>query len=111
MGHKLFGRCSLWKHSTTLRGAVVEVKCAAVALEVNKHPGCPRCRLDLIRLVKSVKLPRFTLAQGERWELPQSRYTPDGAELGGGVIPKDSFEIEVEDESRACGCPCRNLLS
>lgn len=57
--------------------------------------------------MKPVKLPRFSLLQGETWELPQSRYPPDGsAELGGGSIPKDSFTIEVEDESRACGCEC-----
>jgi hypothetical protein len=57
-----------------------------------------------------VKLPRFTLAQGEEWELPQSRYLSDGsAELGGGVIPRDSFFIEVEDQSRACGCECRKI--
>ncbi len=78
-----------------------------VALEVTKHPGCPRCRLDKIVFVKSVKLPLFTMRTGEEWELPQSRYLADGsAELGGGIIPKDAFVIEVEDESRACGCTC-----
>ena len=69
--------------------------------------GGPRCRLDKIVFVKEVKLPRFTLHIGENWELPRSRYLTDGsAELGGGTIPKDSFIIEVADESRACGCEC-----
>lgn len=71
------------------------------------HPGCPRCRLDRIIFKKEVKLPRFVMRQGETWELPQSRYTQDGAELGGGIIPRDSFEIVTADESRACGCECR----
>jgi hypothetical protein len=57
--------------------------------------------------LKEVKLPRFTMAVGEQWELPQSRYQDDGsAELGGGTIPAGSFEILKADESRACGCPC-----
>lgn len=72
-----------------------------------KRPGCPRCRLDLIRFLKEVKLPRFTMCEGDEWELPQSRYQPDGsAELGGGTIPKDAFIVEVEDQTRACGCHC-----
>lgn len=80
---------------------------APVALEVNKHPGCPRCRLDRIVFTKDVKLPRFSFKPGEEWELPQSRYLPSGeAELGGGTIPAGSFIVEVEDESRACGCDC-----
>lgn len=70
--------------------------------------GCPRCRLDHIRFVKETKLPRFTMRIGETWELPQSRYTPDGsAELGGGLIPVGAFEIITVDESRACGCTCK----
>ena len=79
-----------------------------VALGMTKHPGCPRCRLDKIRMTKPVKLPRFTMGVGEEWELPQSRYQVDGsAELGGGSIPKDAFEIIEADESKACGCPCK----
>ena len=77
-----------------------------VELAVTKHPGCPRCRLDLIRFVREVKLPRFTMRPGDTWELPQSRYTADGAELGAGIIPRDSFIIEVADATRACGCEC-----
>lgn len=78
-----------------------------VALKVPRHAGCPRYRLDRIVFLKDVKLPRFTLRAGEEWELPQSSYQVDGsAELGGGLIPKDSFEVVVADESRACGCGC-----
>ena len=81
-----------------------------VALEVNKpkSAGCPRCRLDKIRFVKPVKLPRFSFKPGEEWELPQVRYQVDGsAELGGGTIPAGSFEIVTPDESKACGCTCK----
>lgn len=52
------------------------------------------------------RAPRFTLNEGETWELPQSHYTSEGAELGGGIIPKDAFVVEVEDRTRACGCEC-----
>jgi len=77
-----------------------------------RGPGCPRCRLDKIVFVKEVKLPRFTLHEGETWELPQSRYLADGsAELGGGIIPRDSFVIEIADQSRACGCECRKVTT
>jgi hypothetical protein len=63
--------------------------------------------MDLIRFLKDVKLPRFSFKVGETWELPQSRYQPDrSAELGGGQVPAGSFVIEVEDHTRACGCPC-----
>lgn len=45
--------------------------------------------------------------EGETWELPQSRYLPDGsAELGAGFVPAGSFEVLKQDESRACGCTC-----
>ena len=80
-----------------------------VALGVTKpkSAGCPRCRLDRIKFGKEVKLPRFSFKPGEEWELPQSRYTPDGsAELGGGIIPRESFEIIEADESRAFRCDC-----
>jgi hypothetical protein len=72
-----------------------------------KFTGCPRCRLDLIRMTRTTKLPRFTMRVGEEWELPQSRYLLDGsAELGGGTLPAGSFEIIEADASRACGCEC-----
>lgn len=72
-----------------------------------RSEGCPRCRLDKIKFTREVRLPRFTMHEGETWELPQVRYLPDGsAELGGGILPKDSFIVEVEDDSRACGCNC-----
>lgn len=70
--------------------------------------GCARCRLDLIRFVRDTKLPKFSMAAGEEWHLPQSRYLEDGsAELGGGTIPRDSFEVVKADEHRACNCPCQ----
>ena len=68
-----------------------------------KSAGCPRCRLDLIVFTREVKLPRFTLAAGEEWEMPQARYTSEGAELGGGIIPKDAFEIVEEDHTVGAG--------
>ena len=75
---------------------------------MNKAIGCPRCRLDRIKFVREVRLPRFSFKPGEEWELPQSRYQVDGsAELGGGLIPADAFEVIVADESRACGCDCK----
>lgn len=69
--------------------------------------GCPRCRLDLIRFTREVKLPRWTFAAGEEWHLPQCRYLADGsAEVGAGVAPRDSFTIVVVDEHRAGQCRC-----
>ena len=57
-------------------------------------------------MIRTTKLPRFALAAGEGWEMPQSRYTSEGAELGGGIIPQDSYTIEIEDRTRAYGCEC-----
>lgn len=77
-----------------------------------RSEGCPRCRLDKIKFTKPVKLPRFSFKAGESWELPQVRHNPDGsAELGGGTIPRDSFIIEIADESRACGCTCGRAIT
>lgn len=75
-----------------------------------KHPnGCLRCRLDLIRFNRTISLPRFQMAAGEEWRLPQIRYTSDGgAEIGGGIAPADSFTVVERDHARAChnGKPC-----
>ncbi len=38
--------------------------------------------------------------------MPQSRYTSEGVDLGGGIIPMDAFVVEVEDHTRACACEC-----
>lgn len=74
----------------------------------DKRQGCARCRLDLIRFVREVKLPRFTMRADETWHLPQSRYQPDGsAELGGGIVPADTFVVEKPGDSRATGCACK----
>ena len=96
-----------WKRSRRCRSPSGYAICL-VGLRVKKprYPGCPRCRLDRIVFTREVRLPRFTMRAGEEWELPQSRYTADGAELGGGTIPAGSFEIIEADESRACGCDC-----
>ena len=50
----------------------------------NRKPST--CRgVTISKLSRGIKLPRFTLHEGEEWELPQSRYQADGsAELGGG---------------------------
>jgi hypothetical protein len=78
---------------------------------VPKSPGCRRCRLDLIQFTRTVKLPRFSMHQGDEWHLPQSRYQLDGsAELGAGIVPRDAFKILVVDDTRACGCPCKRPL-
>ena len=71
-------------------------------------PGCERCRKDIIRFVRDVALPRFTMRAGEKWSALQRRYTPAlGYELGGGFAPSGSFVIESRNHHRACGCPCR----
>lgn len=65
-------------------------------------PGCPRCRLDLIRFTADVPLPRFTMCRGETWRLPQSRYQENGsAAIGGGFAPAGTFEVLGRDVSRA----------
>lgn len=67
------------------------------------HPGCPRCRMDLICFKHRVVLPRFTMEAGEHWNLPQSRYTDQGdAQMGGALAPAGSFTISTPDFRRAC---------
>lgn len=69
--------------------------------------GCPRCRQDLVRFTREVKLPRFTMREGETWDMPQRKYTADGgAHLGAGIVPPDSFEIVVVNVCQSTGCDC-----
>ena len=75
------------------------------------RPSCSRCRLDLIRFTREVVLPRFTMRPGDEWDMPQSRYTPDGrAELGAGHVPADAFVVVTPFASRACGCACSSVV-
>lgn len=79
-----------------------------------KHPtaGCARCRMDLIRFTREVKLPRFTMLVGEEWFLPQTSYRADGLiELGHGLAPLAAFEIVERDATRAShnNRPCRGV--
>lgn len=74
--------------------------------------GCARCRMDLIRFTREVKLPRFTMHVGEEWNLPQTSYRADGfIELGHGLAPPNTFEIVEHDITRAShnGKPCRGV--
>lgn len=64
--------------------------------------GCRRCRMDRIRFIKPVKLPRFSFEAGEHWHVPQSRYRDGGVDAGGGWIPGECFVIADVDYTRAC---------
>lgn len=67
---------------------------------------CARCRLDLIRFTREVRLPRFTMHAGQDWHLPQSYRRPDGsADLGAGIVPADAYETINECDTIATGCP------
>lgn len=100
----------LQEHGYRLRDlAAAEAQWWAAVDDPAEGRGCPRCRMDLIRFVREVRLPRFTMAAGDEWNLPQVRYLPDGsAELGQGVAPAGSFEVVTRDATRAChnGTPC-----
>ena len=66
---------------------------------------CARCRLDLIRFTREVRLPRFTMQAGEDWHLPLSYRHPDGtADLGAGIVPADAYETVNECDTIAVGC-------
>lgn len=74
-----------------------------------KGPGCPRCRMDLIRVTRETKLPRFTLSTGEEWSLPQCVQHLDGSlRIGGGEVPLGSYVIVERDHKRTDhnGLPC-----
>lgn len=75
---------------------------------MTRSPGCPRCRMDLIRFTREVRLPRFTLEPGEEHSLPQVCHTADGSLLiGGGYVPPGSFRVIQRDHARATcrACP------
>lgn len=104
MGREVFGRCSLEKHSTTLRGAAVEVKSGGSthgAHQAQDH-----------RLSSLPARPDLLLEVGEAPALRDASRRAVGAapeqvpgrwqlELGGGTIPAGSFEILKADVSRA----------
>jgi hypothetical protein len=68
---------------------------------VHGTAGCARCRMDLIRFVVEVKLPRFTMHAGDTWNLPQTQHREHGIEAGHGFAPTHTFVIIERDHVRA----------
>lgn len=68
--------------------------------------GCPKCRLDRIRMTRRVVLQKFSLEVGETWDVQQQRFQPDGSidHVGGGRIAADEYEIIQRDHHRGSGC-------
>jgi len=46
-----------------------------------------------VRIVKDVRLPRFTMRKGELWRVRKTKLTNAGFELGGGFIERNHYEI------------------
>jgi hypothetical protein len=68
----------------------------------HRTSGCARCRMDLIRFTREVRLPRFTMRAGEEWNLPQTSYrTNRYVELGAGLVPPGAYELVERDAQRA----------
>ncbi len=97
-------------HAHRLRSGTYQAGSRPVTVEefhaLAEVTTCARCRLDLIRFTREVRLPRFTMKAGEDWHLPQSRINADGsADLGGGIVPADAYETIAKCHDLACGCP------
>jgi len=50
-------------------------------------------RMIKVALAESVILPRFTMRDGDTWELRPDRLTKDGFALGGGFIKNNQFKV------------------
>lgn len=46
-----------------------------------------------VMFVKDIRLPRFTMKEGEFWEVRPDRLKEDGFELGGGFVENDGYKL------------------
>jgi len=53
-----------------------------------------------VALTQSVKLPRFNMNKGDKWEVRPDRFEREGFKLGGGFINNDQFEVTNEIRKR-----------
>lgn len=76
-------------------------------LRVRKLDSCDLCRFDLVEFLVEVRLPRFTMAAGERWDRLARKVQPDGRfSLGGGTVQANEYRVVQRNVSRTCGRKC-----
>ena len=49
--------------------------------------------LTKVRVIKKTMLPRFSLIEGEFWDVRTAKLTRQGFIVGGGFLEKDRYEI------------------
>ena len=51
----------------------------------------------LVEFERTLFLPRFTMAKGERWQVRVDNLQRDGFSCGGGFVSNDEYKVIHED--------------